>query len=974
MKSACRAGSGPIRAPSAGTLTGMLRLTSSLVLLLLASALMRSARAGPEEPFDPADHRRLFVVRDTNAARNLIGEARKALAAGQDLRGLHAAQTVLDEMTDDFFLEKQASTIESVLWRSAAEVVRETLAGLTPEQRSKYEKMARPSAAPLLDESLRKREEAGLREVLLRFGASSTGVRAARILTDIALEAGRTRDAARYVQEGLRFAPNDASLWRRLIDAHTAGGDRTALTALRPPSGLVVQIGDASVTITELQRRAIAAIPPSEEHAGWPMWGGVPARNAQFPEKTPMPNRLRWKEGTDWRVRRMDRPPTFFRRGASSASYERLETFRPLEPVCDGRNVFVADGRGVAAYDIYSGRTVWRFDGSGNADPARKGLVLVRPGVLQSGRTSLERAFSPVVAGDLLIATVEVPYFKAPDPLQGIEISTYLPRRAIVALDRATGALRWWMGQKGLESLTLGKVSIVSPPAVAEGLVLALARDGNLIHNVDFLALDLETGALRWRRPLGTGQQELNLFGNPLKELAATPVAVEDGIAYVSTGLGFVAAVDIRSGVPRWLASYQIGKIDKVQQWFAAPVRVPLVAPAPPVVQGDLLLVAPTDGKHIHAFDRRSGRLIWRRPYRTRGMVHGVPSQFLGIANDGKRDVVLLADYELCARDVQTGEIAWKTRFTPLKDQVIGRGAVAGGEILVPTRKGLQRFSLVSEGAFRGQVPWPDRSQAGNLLPLGRVLIVASRSAVQWFYDWSAIERDVERRRKLRPNDATVLLEAGEIYLRGGETERARKAFEAALKVARKAGRVEHEARALLGLFQAWIEEGDQRRLIPARAVKAYREAMKYARAPEDRVLARIRIHRIYEADGVARERIKNLESLVAEAEDSVGVFEEDAPELPARAMGLFLLAQEHLKRDRPSEAVDALQRILSEERDVATEETRRSPAIAGTCTTSRRTSCGGAWGLSARRCFAEPDGSIRSSTGLRVSCARGPS
>ena len=83
-----------------------------LLVGFLALAALQTASA--DEKFDPRDHRRLFAVRDTNAARHAIEEIRLALSLDQTLRALHAAQRVLDEMTNDFFLEVEASTIESV--------------------------------------------------------------------------------------------------------------------------------------------------------------------------------------------------------------------------------------------------------------------------------------------------------------------------------------------------------------------------------------------------------------------------------------------------------------------------------------------------------------------------------------------------------------------------------------------------------------------------------------------------------------------------------------------------------------------------------------------------------------------------------------------------------------------------------------------------------------------------------------------
>ena len=162
----------------------MRRVASLLAVIALALSV---ASAAPDD-FDPRDQRRLFAVRDTNAARHAIDEARTALERGQVLRGLTAAQRVLDDMTDDFFLQEAESSPASVLWSSAPEVARELLAKLTPEQRDAYEAMAAPSAAPLLADALQRRIERGLREVMRRYGASREGLQAASLLATIAGE------------------------------------------------------------------------------------------------------------------------------------------------------------------------------------------------------------------------------------------------------------------------------------------------------------------------------------------------------------------------------------------------------------------------------------------------------------------------------------------------------------------------------------------------------------------------------------------------------------------------------------------------------------------------------------------------------------------------------------------------------------------------------------------------------------------
>ena len=870
-------------------------------LALCAVLLSWAALAVADEPegFDAHQQRRLFGVRATNAARYAITEAREALASGRTVRALEVCQRVLDEMRDDFFLREKESRRESTLWSSAPEVVRGLLAGLTEEQRAVYERIAEPGAKPLLDRALRMRDEDALADVLARFGASRAGGRAARVLAAIQSEGGRYRDAALTLREALRYTPEAADLWTRLIDVLAAAGDARTLARLTPPAALA-----------EHKALALASIPKGSGPEGWPLWGGRASRDAVHATRCPPPSRLRARESTDWQLRGIERSGGGWRGipPGETAYRGMLSSFRPLHPAVDGRTIFVADGRSVRAFDVYSAREVWRFDH--RTEPT---LALLEAGEMHYGRTSLERAFAPVVVDDLVIATVEVAVPYAPEYLQGYEITTYLPRRILVALEKDTGRMRWWMGQDGVDRLQLGATSIVSAPAVSQGLVIAVGDvyEGN--HNVSFLAFDVATGALRWRRPLGFGQQELNLFGAALKELAASPVAIADGIAYASTGLGFLAAVDVRSGVPRWLASYDIVPIRKVQLWYDAPVRPPQHAPAPPIVYEDKLVLAPTDGQHVHVFDKDTGAMLWRQPYERGRMGYATSGHLLGVVNDGRRDVVLLADRELRARDLATGEEVWSGRFDPEGDRVVGAGAVAGDDILVPTRGGLQRFSLDGEGAYKGTFPWPEGASPGNVLPLPRVLLVTSREDVQWFYDWAAIEREVAKRRQENPDDPTVLLEAGEMYLRGGgEIERALKAFQEAHRVASRSAPM-LIPRAERGLFATWLTDGDQRvATFPIQAVASYRKALVHAQDAEERVLARIRIHRAL-AEGERDARVKNLEALVEEAEDATGRFALSSEPVPAAAGGLLTLAQEHLEHDQPAAAVDALQRILLE-------------------------------------------------------------
>ena len=874
--------------------------------LLVIWLLVLSAPRGRAE--DDLPHRTMpFALRDTNAARYAVQEARRELAAGRIEAGLVRAQRVLDAMPDDLY--RVASPEESTRWRLASAEVSELLAGLSAEGRATYERLVAPLAAPLIERALQHRDLLLLEDVARRYGASSPGLEAARLLAGTYLEQGRSHDAVAWADEGLLFFPSDPWLAVHRIEGLGLAGDRDALQALA-----------AALPPGELHARAAAwldRIPVASPPQGWPMLGGDARRSRVPASPGPRPQELRWRSVVPLGTRYQD-----LERAAMNSPddgrqfWEGWKSWRPLHPAVDERVVYVGNGRAIYAYDLYSDQLRWAFEEAGDAP-----LPLLPARRRGDGRTSFERVFAPVVGDALVFGTVELGRSYSPEILNMVEISTYLPQRVLVALDKTTGALQWVMGNRPVDRLALSGFSIVSPCVLEGDSVYAVAsQHTGTHHSIAAVAFDATTGHLRWKRDLGLGQQELNLFGAPVKELAAAAPAVADDVLYLTSGLGFAAALDARTGVPRWVASYEIQPIQQVQYWYRAPLRFPDVAPSPVTIAGDAVLIAPTDGRHLHAFERATGALRWRVRYPLHPLL-GAPAQFMGVANDGRHDVALMTGNHLVAFDVATGKPAWIGRLQGEfgeQNVPVGRGIVAGDVVLVPTNQGLSRFSLSREGSFLGRDPWPSGSSPGNVLPTSRVLLVTGRDAVQGFYSWDVIEQDLESRRRIRPDDPLVFVEAGEIYRAGGALDRARAAFEAALGLAdRSPDAPTARARAEQGLHRTWLAVAEQeasRR--PAAATEALRESLRWARRPREKVEARLRLDRLLEANPDAR--VANLRELVAESAGVNAAFEGIDGEAPVRAVALLRLAGLLVDQGAPADAVVALQQILREETHAA--------------------------------------------------------
>ncbi len=839
-----------------------MRLVVLALGLIWCAVLASHVGAAPDE--DPFEDPKMFQVPDTVAARNALEEARASLARNETTLGLRSLQRILDTMSDDYARVPEAASAHALLWRSAAEVAAEMLASLTPAQSAAYDHLVQPSAEPAMEAAWKRGDWVALEDIARRYGASRYGARATRVLAELALEAGRGREAARFAADGLRFAPADPALLRLRSEGLTVAG----LHAV--PHGWGGDMSRRGGTATTW-----SALPAPRWTAGFP-------RSARKLDPTPFPDG------------RPDPTPQHFR--------HLLDASCPIVPVLDGRTAFVSDGRMVVALDLSSGRPLWRYDKSSDSRLTRVDAEL-------DGRTALDRAFAPVVAGDLVVATVEVPYRYYPEQIGGIPLSTYLPRRRVVALDRTTGEVGWMAGARDDDPDWLREASVVAPVAVSEGIVVALVDHFLQTHNLSVVGFDLSTGRLLWRARLGYGSRETNLFGNPLRELAGSAIAVADGHAFVTTGLGLVASIDLLAGRARWVASYVTMPIEPVIAWYEAPLRRPQLGPTRTIVAGDLVVVAPSDADHVSAYRRSSGHLVWRHMLRQR-LTRRTVAHLIGVVGEGAEACVIVSQGGVTALELATGELRWYGRPDPDPGDTIGEGAIVGDEVLLPTAAGLQRFSISREGSYRGREPWPRGVEPGNLVVGDDVLLIAGRESVVGLYDWDRIAAQIERQRAERGDDPWFLIEAGDLYLRGGELGRAKEMFLAAEAVGSRTGKGAVEA-ARRGLVATMLQEGGVHENTGAvdAAITAYRSAADAALHVSDRVVARLRLLALV-PEGSAAWR-ETLQQMIDEDGDEEAWIDESAQPVRIRAWARLKLANAEEARGALGAAIDLWQAVL---------------------------------------------------------------
>ncbi|MDX9873663.1 MAG: outer membrane protein assembly factor BamB [Spongiibacteraceae bacterium] len=219
--------------------------------------------------------------------------------------------------------------------------------------------------------------------------------------------------------------------------------------------------------------------------------------------------------------------------------YHRL---RPA--VSDGRVVAASNNGRVAAFDLQTGKTVWRANlkvelhggvGLGN------GLALVSSADGQIH--ALDAATGEVRWRGRVNSEVLAP----PQAADGVVVAQSFDGR-LTGFDASTGN-RLWSYAAGAPVLTL---RTTSTPLIHEGAVLAGFANGKVV------AVDIRTGKAYWETRVATptGSSEIERLVDIAGEML-----VDDNVLYVVAYQGDLTALDLRSGRRLWAqpASSHVG-------------------------------------------------------------------------------------------------------------------------------------------------------------------------------------------------------------------------------------------------------------------------------------------------------------------------------------------------------------------------------------------------------------------------------
>lgn len=324
------------------------------------------------------------------------------------------------------------------------------------------------------------------------------------------------------------------------------------------------------------------------------------------------------------------------------------EQYLKLAPVVVNQRVYVVDSAGsIGALDATNGKRLWQqkisasesIDGDGGW--FRGGDIQITGGPGYGENTlmvgSMEGEVITLSAEDgseQWRTRVSSEVLSAPQRAAGIVVVRTIDGK-VFGLDGDDGR-RLWIYDRTVPPLTLRGTST---PAIDSGIVVAGFDGGKMA------AVDLRTGKLMWEASIAAarGRSELER----MVDIDAQPTIV-DGVVYIATFQGHVAAVQLESGRIMWsndLSSYAGFSAD------------------------DQNIYVSDEDSHVWALDRFSGSVLWElEDLHARAITAPV--------SVGDQTVVGDLEGYLHWISKKTGEFSARTRLC--KDPVIAKPIVVG--------------------------------------------------------------------------------------------------------------------------------------------------------------------------------------------------------------------------------------------------------------------------------------------------------
>ena len=252
-----------------------------------------------------------------------------------------------------------------------------------------------------------------------------------------------------------------------------------------------------------------------------------------------------------------------------------------------------------------------------------------------------------------------------------------------------------WSKTEGITwKLAMPERSGSTPIIWGESIFLNVGEGSNLA----FWAVDRNTGAVRWKRPLGGGNVTMR------KQRMSSPSPVTDGrTVWVMTGTGLLRGFDF-DGKELWMRDIQKDYGRFGIQWGYA---------SSPLLHEDSLYVQVLHGMHtddpsyLLRIDKATGKTLWRveRPTNARMESPDAYTTPALLRYKGTTEIVITGGDVVTGHDLATGTELWRADgLNPTNNgsfRIVASPLIVGETIVAPSR---ERPLLVLRAGGRGDV------------------------------------------------------------------------------------------------------------------------------------------------------------------------------------------------------------------------------------------------------------------------------
>lgn len=755
---------------------------------------------------------------------------------------------------------------EYQVYRSITDEIERRLAKLPPAELRMYRQTYDADAGLVLKLKANTEREAVLEEVVDHYFISSLGDDSAYYLAMLWFDQGDYARSARILQKILTAYPDSNISPRQLrLRLALACVRMRDLPSARKYWDEYQELSDGSVpdAIQRMfqQELARATKPPAAKgisKASWPMRYGGASRNHDMPALPPnaMEEKLSetWSQNFDTQLEQTkatntNRRTVIFAGGFRTTSGSQVQHkpldqewrdngWMPARQLCFDRGRLYINGNSrVYCFDAEEGRVLWKGrQYQYEPDPLLRTYAnLFRNNNLNGKRQPStgpeiqlfgDRLHPLVTVHDDTVYAIEgqlLDWGVKPNEASLNNTSVVLGRHRsrknwMAAYDAITGKLKWHRpaGEPAQTGTEIPVGFLAAPVPFGDNLLVPVSNKGELwVHS-----LRQDTGETVWK---------VFLRDEPVEGVSpwsAVGTAIEGGDLYLSTGMGYVFAMDAATGKVHWAVNYSrqaAFPTANIRGFNAAMVMNAasngwtddLVIP-----NGNQLVVLPSDYDRIVTLDRRNGALLWDA---SQVPFDGDPQANYCIGVSGE-DLYVGSREVIRKYHIPTGYLKWEQFI----ENSLGQAALTSAGVYVPTANSILKLdNETGKVVARAEVYSPTGEPVGNLVSDGRHLYGVG---LQRIYALASLSDRLELlAKKIDDGDGEAQLTRMRIHMRRDNRVAAIADLEAAVS----------KLRARQGLWRSWealnnaLEELKLPESEPEIALRLLVQSRKLAEEPE---------------------------------------------------------------------------------------------------------------------------------------------